>query len=405
VGLPYFAAMGSACSDSCCGHTNTPNVDCGTTTASGGGHLGGGLTAVSAGGVGGLGASSLGVCSGGCGSGRSRPASSADVLPLVQLTTSQQQQELGTQPSILQPRRQPSEGPQRPPPRTPAQPASGPPTPTAEVVAPGPKLTDCPICYAVAADVEQLPHKTRSGDVSSHRACRKCREELVKRNAPCPWCRTEMVWQTVFGVLDGLKGAARGFRDGQHDELANLMGMWQEYEMVRTQSDICLFAREMATDAAVVSRLEGAMATSSGWLRDSIGLWIRFFSLYADGEVPELSFADGERLRRAVDAAIDTFERDHGGHPDFVGAMYQQAAVAVLSASFSGLSTRTAAAQARRVGEASLRVYRRHYGAQPRSVYQVRERLNRDYVEAVSTLVWGSEGGGDPILRAFFATP
>lgn len=260
----------------------------------------------------------------------------------------------------------------------------------------------CPICYATSAlDVEPLPHKAAAGNITAHKACRKCREELVKRNAPCPWCRTEMVWQTVFGVLDGLKGATRGYRDGQHDELANLMGMWQEYEMVRTKSDICLFAKEMATDPAVVARLEGALATSSGWLRDSAGLWIRFYALYADGET-ELSTADGERLRRAVDAAIESFERDHGGHPDFVGAMYQQAAVAVLSASFSGLSTRTAAALARRVGEAALRVFRRHYGAQPRSTAQVRERLNKDYAEAVSNMVWGSELTGDPIMRTFF---
>jgi len=261
--------------------------------------------------------------------------------------------------------------------------------------------SECPICYASSTDIEPLPHKTASGNVAAHRACRKCREELVTRNAPCPWCRTEMVWQTVFGVLDGLKGATRGYRDGQHDELANLMGMWQEYEMIRTKSDISLFAREMATDPAVVARLEGALAASSGWLRDSAGLWIRFYALYSDGEL-ELSAVDGDRLRRAVDVAIASFERDHGGHPDFVGAMYQQAAVAVLSASYSGLSTRTVAAQARRVGESAIRVFRRHYAAQPRCVAQVRERLTREYAEAVSELVWGPELGADPILRTFF---
>jgi len=210
-----------------------------------------------------------------------------------------------------------------------------------------------------------------------------------------------MVWQTVFGVLDGLKGATRGFREGQHDELANLMAMWQEYEMCRTKSDISLFAREMATDAAVVARLEGALAQSSGWLRDTAGLWIRFYSLYADGEA-ELSQVDGERLRRAVEASIEAFERDHGGHPDFVGAMYQQAAVAVLSASYSGMSTRTAAALARRVGEVALRVFHHHYGAHPRSLFQVRERLNREYAQGVSAVVWGPGPGADPIMRTFF---
>mmetsp|Transcript_82329 Transcript_82329/g.181084 ORF Transcript_82329/g.181084 Transcript_82329/m.181084 type:complete len:384 (+) Transcript_82329:75-1226(+) len=260
---------------------------------------------------------------------------------------------------------------------------------------------ECPICYSRCPDVEQLPHKISNGNIAAHRACRKCREELVKRNAPCPWCRTEMVWQTVFGVLDGLKGATRGYREGQHDELANLMTMWQEYEMCRTKSDISLFAREMATDPAVVARLEGAMLTSSGWLRDSAGLWIRFYGLYADGDT-ELSPVDGDRLRRAVDCAIESFEQDHGGHPDFVGAMYQQAAVAVLSASFSGLHTRTTAAMAKRVGQAALRVYRLHYGGHSRTLAQVRDRLNREYAEAVSHLVWGSQKGGDPILRTFF---
>eukprot|EP00413_Alexandrium_margalefii_P004424 CAMPEP_0204521724 /NCGR_PEP_ID=MMETSP0661-20131031/5939_1 /ASSEMBLY_ACC=CAM_ASM_000606 /TAXON_ID=109239 /ORGANISM="Alexandrium margalefi, Strain AMGDE01CS-322" /LENGTH=277 /DNA_ID=CAMNT_0051527341 /DNA_START=17 /DNA_END=846 /DNA_ORIENTATION=- len=244
-------------------------------------------------------------------------------------------------------------------------------------------LEECPICYTVARDVERLPHKEAAGDVSMHRACCRCREELVKRNASCPWCRTEMVWQTVFGFLDDLKKGARGYQEGQHNQLADLMGTWQEYEMSRTQSDIRLFAREMASDAAIAARINGALAGRSGWLRDSIGLWIRIFSMYADGEI-ELSHADGERLRRAVDEAIYVFEQDHGGHPHFLGAFYQQAAVAVLCAAISGLSTRTASELAKRVGAAVVRVYERHYRTRADGRQRVRERMTQEYVEAVT---------------------
>eukprot|EP00931_Biecheleriopsis_adriatica_P034213 TRINITY_DN19789_c0_g1_i3.p1 TRINITY_DN19789_c0_g1~~TRINITY_DN19789_c0_g1_i3.p1 ORF type:complete len:295 (-),score=52.08 TRINITY_DN19789_c0_g1_i3:247-1131(-) len=246
-------------------------------------------------------------------------------------------------------------------------------------------MEECPICYMSAADVELLPHKSMAaGDVSGHRACRKCREQLVHRNSPCPWCRTEMVWQTVFGFLDGLKNGTTGYQDGQHNELASLMEKWQEYEMSRSPSDIKLFAREMASDAAIVARLEGALVSNSGWLRDSAGLWIRFYALYADGEL-ELDAVDGERLQRAVDSSISIFEKKHGSfnHPHFVGAMYQQAAVALLCARTSGLSTATLQELVKRVGEATLRTFKAHHsGARDKSL--VRERLDEYYAEAVS---------------------
>lgn len=212
-----------------------------------------------------------------------------------------------------------------------------------------------------------------------------------------------MVWQTVFGFIDGLKsGASRG-AEGNHNQLAGLMETWQEYEMSRSPSDIKLFAREMVSDAAVGARLEGSLATSSGFLRDSAGLWIRFHAMAADGELEGLSAVDAERLRRAVDAAISIFETHHGTlkHPHFVGAMYQQAAVSLLCANMSGLSTSTLTGLVRRVGESVLRVYKAHHkGAHDKAL--VRERLDAQYVQAVSQMVWGSEDK-DPILKAFFA--
>jgi len=264
------------------------------------------------------------------------------------------------------------------------------------------RAEDCPICYSRARDVEPLPHKESAGDVSLHRACRKCREELVKRNASCPWCRTEMVWQTVFGFLDGLKKGAVGYQEGQHNRLADLMGTWQEYEITRTQSDIRLFAREMASDPAIGARIQGALASKSGWLRDTIGLWLRFHAMHADGEV-DLDAADGERLRRAVDEAIAVFEQDHGGHPHFLGAMYQQAAVALLCANASGLSTRTAGELTKRVGSAVKRVFDRHYRLRPDARQRVRERMTKEYAEAVTQIVYGANRSEDPIIALFFS--
>eukprot|EP00927_Polykrikos_kofoidii_P031273 TRINITY_DN26920_c0_g1_i1.p1 TRINITY_DN26920_c0_g1~~TRINITY_DN26920_c0_g1_i1.p1 ORF type:complete len:297 (-),score=31.42 TRINITY_DN26920_c0_g1_i1:253-1143(-) len=263
------------------------------------------------------------------------------------------------------------------------------------------QLEECPICLATGPDVEPLPHKSAIGDVSQHRACRKCREQLVTRNSSCPWCRTEMVWQTVFGFLDGLKKGTRGYQDGQHNELAGLMAQWQEYEMCRTESDVKLFAREMASDPAVAARIDGALRTNSGWLRDSAGLWFRFYGMCTDGDI-ELSAADAARLKKAVEKAILIFKENHGGHPHFVGAIYQQAVVAVLCANMSGLKNHTVALVAKEVGEAVMQVYNQCYKSNPGNKAMVRERLEQAYVEAASEVIWGT-CDNDPILGAFFS--
>lgn len=210
-----------------------------------------------------------------------------------------------------------------------------------------------------------------------------------------------MVWQTVFGFLDGLKKGTRGYQDGQHNELADLMACWQEYEMYRSESDIKLFARDMASDSAIASRIDGALVRNSGWLRDSAGLWFRFYGMYADGDI-ELDAADGERLKKAVDTAIRVFKESHGGHPHFVGALYQQAIVAVLCANMSGLKKDTVAAVAKKAGEAVMQVYNEIYKNKPGAKAQIRERLDQYYVEAASELIWGSTAD-DPIMRTFFA--
>ena len=55
-------------------------------------------------------------------------------------------------------------------------------------------------------DVELLEHATSiRGDISDHVACGYCRANMIRTNASCPWCRTEMVWRNLYGFLDGLK--------------------------------------------------------------------------------------------------------------------------------------------------------------------------------------------------------
>lgn len=55
-----------------------------------------------------------------------------------------------------------------------------------------------------------------------------------------------------------------------------------------------------------------------------------------------------------------------------------KACAAVLSASFSGSSTATVAALAKRAGLACVRVFEEHYGAAPGAKEVVRGRLNRE---------------------------
>lgn len=188
------------------------------------------------------------------------------------------------------------------------------------------------------------------------------------------------------------------FGDGQHNELASLMATWQEYEMCRTEAEVKMFAKEMSTDPAIIARLEGAVARKTGWLRDSLGLWIRFFAMYEDGEI-EISAENGSRLQRAVATGIEVFKVNHGGHPHFVGAVYQQAAVATLCANVSGLSNRTLAKVTKDVGEAAIHVWEKHYGKGRRREF--RERCTKEYAQAVSELVWG-DPAADPIMKTFF---
>ena len=76
-----------------------------------------------------------------------------------------------------------------------------------EGAAAGPKVT-CPICEEERTDVQMLEHAPSAhagGDISSHQACADCRAAMVRTGGSCPWCRSEIVWQNLFGFLDGLK--------------------------------------------------------------------------------------------------------------------------------------------------------------------------------------------------------
>mmetsp|Transcript_58379 Transcript_58379/g.125432 ORF Transcript_58379/g.125432 Transcript_58379/m.125432 type:complete len:331 (-) Transcript_58379:88-1080(-) len=264
-------------------------------------------------------------------------------------------------------------------------------------------MEECPICYEQRGDVVQLVHvggeaasRSKGGfDVSSHRACARCRQQLVEKNQRCPWCRDHMEWQDIFGFLDGLKGAVG--RASRPDELADLMSRWQEYEMTRSKADVRTFARDIVEDIALCAHLDRMIASgNSAFMRDSAGLWCRFHAMVADGEL-ELSAVDSQRLASMVESAILAFEVDGGGAPQYIGAMYTQLAVAVLCAQYSNSSTEALARLARRVGEACIRLHKERY----RNVGGVRERLSKDYISAVSECVWG-DSDSDLLLQAFY---
>merc|ERR1711977_466979 len=172
-------------------------------------------------------------------------------------------------------------------------------------------LEECPVCFNGTRDVEHLEHAgeltsrgsrpSALGDTSSHRACEACRKQMVERNMPCPWCRSEMVWQNLFGFVDSLKGNITNASG--HNELAGLMDTWQEYELTRSRSDVIAFARDMAQDLALCTRIDQAVLGSPGWLRDSAGLRCRLHAMTMDGELVLAHPSDSQRLSTAVECA------------------------------------------------------------------------------------------------------
>lgn len=228
--------------------------------------------------------------------------------------------------------------------------------------------------------------------LASHRACGECRKQMVARNQPCPWCRDEVVWTSVFGFLDGLKGKVGTANDPQ--ALAALMMDWQEYEMMRSNSDVVTFAHHMVHDVALCAHIDRALEENHAFLRDSAGLWCRFHSLIAAGELVCESDGHRTRIERAVEETMARFEADGGGYPQHGGAMYAQLAVAFLCGQMCGMSTDTMAAHARRAGAACAKFW----GSK---VDDVRPLMPSHYVEALTESVWGS-AAKDPVRRAFF---
>lgn len=262
----------------------------------------------------------------------------------------------------------------------------------------------CPICNEERSDIEMLTHaSTNGGDISSHRACASCRENMIISNSSCPWCRSEMVWKNLYGFLDGFKGHIGGRHERDHQGLANLLTYWQEFEVSRSRSDLHAFARDLCTDSSLAQHVQRGISNRSGWLRDSIGLWMRLHGMHQDGEV-DLPAEDAARLQATVDIAFDIFQHDHGGHEDFVAAFYQQSCAAWLSASFSGSSISTLTQLVQRAGNACVEVFDAHYTTKPNAENEFRQRVSQDYVVGVQDAVWGG-APSDPVWTRFFAHP
>ena len=209
-----------------------------------------------------------------------------------------------------------------------------------------------------------------------------------------------MVWQTVFSFLKGLKGKVQ--TASGHHELADLMSQWQLFEISSIKDQISDFAKDIASDSTLSNILDKAIGGGRpGWVRDSIGLWSRIHALIADGEISSISREAAERMKAAVSVGFKVFERDHGGHPHFIGAFYAQHCVGVLCAQVSGTSTKAISAICRRAGLLVVKVAQKWYSERVEDVRAgVKERLPLDFVEAVSSDVWGDEA--DPVLEFFW---
>eukprot|EP00613_Pedinella_sp_CCMP2098_P001527 CAMPEP_0171624426 /NCGR_PEP_ID=MMETSP0990-20121206/18614_1 /TAXON_ID=483369 /ORGANISM="non described non described, Strain CCMP2098" /LENGTH=401 /DNA_ID=CAMNT_0012190977 /DNA_START=25 /DNA_END=1230 /DNA_ORIENTATION=+ len=264
----------------------------------------------------------------------------------------------------------------------------------------------CPICSEDKDDVQTLEHASGQegqGNLSEHAACGECRASMIRTNSSCPWCRSEMVWRNLYGFLNGFKTSIGGASHQQdHQGLANLLTHWQEFEMTRSRSDLSSFARDLCTDSSLAQHTARGILDRDPWLRDCAGLWIRLYAMHADGEIsPPLGDEDAARLQACVEVGLCMFEERHGGHEDFVAALYSQVCAATLSAGFSGSSTAAISALTRRAGQLCVEVYQRAYATKPGAKEEVQRRINREYVEAVQEVVWGS-AAEDPVFKAFF---
>jgi len=268
------------------------------------------------------------------------------------------------------------------------------------------KLLECPICFDMKPDVCMLVHRSREdaaaegkdkkyGDVSEHRACGDCQAHMVANNQSCPWCRDEVVWQELFGFLDALKSATVAANEPQ--ALAALMMKWQEYEMMRSQSDVIKFANEMVTDEVLFAHLEKATADQPAFIRDSSGIWVRFYGMMADGDL-KLDKKYSDLLNKAVDGFITKFEADGGTAPAYGGAVYTQVCVAMCCTFHSSLSAKAIIPVVQRVGKALCKFYRKRYNEIGQSL------LPRYIAEAVSEAVYGSVDD-DPVMQDFFINP
>lgn len=259
------------------------------------------------------------------------------------------------------------------------------------------EMEECPICLEITADVQPLLHTSNSrGEVSKHRACASCCKQMIEKNQSCPWCRDNMVWQKIFAFLDALKSDISVAN--QPDDLADLMGKWQEYEMTRSLHDVRKFAIDMVQDVAICTHLDRVLVNGNkAFMRDSAGLWIRFHAMVVDQEI-SVPPAEARRLQLIVEGALDTFEADGGGAPQHIGAMYTQLASALLCAIRSGSSISTLVQLLQRVGKASVNLHLKRY----KNAAGVRERLPKEYVESVSTIVWG-DAQDDIVLQTFFS--
>ena len=63
------------------------------------------------------------------------------------------------------------------------------------------------------------------------------------------------------------------------------MSQWQIYEVTRSNSDVILFARDMVEDVAMCAHLDRCIRSNPPFLRDSFGLWLRFYAMAKEGEL------------------------------------------------------------------------------------------------------------------------
>mmetsp|Transcript_24914 Transcript_24914/g.50608 ORF Transcript_24914/g.50608 Transcript_24914/m.50608 type:complete len:856 (-) Transcript_24914:80-2647(-) len=259
---------------------------------------------------------------------------------------------------------------------------------------------ECPICMEEKEDVEVLEHWEAKGDISSHRMCAECRGRYHGQG--CPFCREVMHKDELLAFIREFLESVSAAGDDANTNAA-VLERWQllEMEYEAQPAAVHRVATLVVKDLEFFARVQQAVRTKAGWLRDAAGIIFRFSGLYELGKL-QTSAEVGGVLREAVEAILAPWEGRSANklHGHYYGALYMQAVLAWLLAWNAGEDTSVLKRVVQRVGKAVVSNFQKR-GSTRQLKAEFKERVHTEYLQLSHTPVWGGQQQ-DLVWKTFF---